>query len=149
MKWSFSHSVHVWLFATQWTVACQAPLSMDFPGRNTGVGCHFLLQGIFLTQGLNLGLQHYRQTLHHLSRQGSPMIQDSDLVSFFCMWPASFTNTVYWTDSPFLTVCSSLLCHRLIIHICMSWFLGSQFCFCWSLCLFLYQYHIFFFNLKI
>ena len=28
----------------------------DFPGKNTGVGCHFLLQGIFLTQGLNTGL---------------------------------------------------------------------------------------------
>ena len=28
----------------------------DFPGRNTGVGCHFLLQGIFLTQGSNLRL---------------------------------------------------------------------------------------------
>ena len=27
---------------------------MDFPGKNIGVGCHFLLQGIFLTQGLNL-----------------------------------------------------------------------------------------------
>ena len=30
---------------TPWTVARQAPLSMDFPGKNTGVGCHFLLQG--------------------------------------------------------------------------------------------------------
>ena len=30
-------------FATPWTVAHQAPLSMDFPGKNTGVGCHFLL----------------------------------------------------------------------------------------------------------
>ena len=29
----------------------------DFPGKNTGVGCHFLLQGIFLTQGLNLWLK--------------------------------------------------------------------------------------------
>ena len=28
------------------------------PGKNTGVGCHFLLQGIFPTQGLNLGLLH-------------------------------------------------------------------------------------------
>ena len=39
----------------QWTVAHQAPLSMghSFPGKNTGVGCDFLLQGIFLTQGLN------------------------------------------------------------------------------------------------
>ena len=30
----------------------------DSPGKNTGVGCHFLLQGIFLTQGLNLNLLH-------------------------------------------------------------------------------------------
>ena len=39
----------------------QAPLSMDFPGKNTGVGCHFLLQGIFLTQGWNPYLLHCRQ----------------------------------------------------------------------------------------
>ena len=32
-------------------------------GKNTGVGCHLLLQGIFLTQGSNLGLQNCRQTL--------------------------------------------------------------------------------------
>ena len=43
-----------------------------FPGNNTGVGCHFLLQGIFLTQGLNPGLLHCRQTLHCLSHWGSP-----------------------------------------------------------------------------
>ena len=35
----------------------------DFPGKKTGVGCHFLLQGFFLTQGSNLGLLHCRQTL--------------------------------------------------------------------------------------
>ena len=40
----------VQLFATPWTVA---PLKWDFPGKNTGVGWHFLLQEIFLTQGLN------------------------------------------------------------------------------------------------
>ena len=44
----------------------------DFPGKNTGVGCHFLLQGIFPTQGSNPGLPHCRQTLYHLSYQGSP-----------------------------------------------------------------------------
>jgi len=44
----------------------------DFPGKNTGVGCHFLLQGIFPTQGSNPGLLHWRQTLYHLSYQGSP-----------------------------------------------------------------------------
>ena len=37
-------------------VAHQAPLSMGSPGKNTGVGCHALLQGIFLTQGSNLRL---------------------------------------------------------------------------------------------
>ena len=43
----------VWLFATPWSVVFQAPLSMGFPSKNTGEGCHFLLQRIFLTQGLN------------------------------------------------------------------------------------------------
>ena len=41
------------------------------PGENTGVGSHFLLQGIFPTQELNLGLLHCRQILYHLSHQGS------------------------------------------------------------------------------
>ena len=44
---------HVWLF-----VAHQAPLSMDSPGKNTGVGCHFLLHRIFPTQGSSLHLLH-------------------------------------------------------------------------------------------
>ena len=39
----------------------------DFPGKSTGVGCHFLLQGIFPTQGLNPGFWHCRHTLHPLS----------------------------------------------------------------------------------
>ena len=43
----------VQLFGTLWTVTHQAPLSWDSPGKNTGVGCHVLLQGIFLIQGLN------------------------------------------------------------------------------------------------
>ena len=43
-----------------------------FHGCGIGVGCHFLLQGIFPTQGLNLGLPHCRQTLYPLSHQGSP-----------------------------------------------------------------------------
>ena len=43
----------------------------DFPGKNTGVGCHSLLQGIFLTQGWNLGLLHYRWILYLLSHQES------------------------------------------------------------------------------
>ena len=43
----------------------------DFPGKSTGVGCRFLLQGIFPTQGSNLSLPHCRQTLYPLSHQGS------------------------------------------------------------------------------
>ena len=44
---------HVRLFAILWTIACQAPLPMGFPGKNTGVGCYFLLQGTLSSQGLN------------------------------------------------------------------------------------------------
>ena len=43
----------------------------DFSGKNTGVGCHFLLQEIFPTQGLKPGLPHCRLMLYHLSHQGS------------------------------------------------------------------------------
>ena len=53
-------------------VAHQAPLFMDSPGQNTGVGSHSPLQGIFPTQGLNPGLLPCRQILYHLSHQGSP-----------------------------------------------------------------------------
>ena len=42
----------------------------DFLGKSTGVGCHFLLQGLFLTQGSNPGLPHCRQTLYYVSHQG-------------------------------------------------------------------------------
>ena len=44
------------------------------PGKNTGVGSYSLLQGIFQTQGSNLGLLHCRWILYHLSYQGSPKI---------------------------------------------------------------------------
>ena len=42
------------------------------PGKNTGVCSHFLLQGIFPTQGLNLALPYCRLILYHLNHQGSP-----------------------------------------------------------------------------
>ena len=50
---------HVQLFSTLWTVALQAPPSMGYSGKNTGVGCHaILLHGTFLTQGSNPHLLH-------------------------------------------------------------------------------------------
>ena len=39
------------------------------PGKNIGVDCHFLLQGIFPTQGSNLGLPHWGQILYCLSHR--------------------------------------------------------------------------------
>ena len=43
----------------------------DFPGKHTGVGCHFLLQGIFLTQGSNLCFLHWQADSLPLDHQGS------------------------------------------------------------------------------
>ena len=60
-------------FATPWTVAHQAPLYWDFPGKNTGVGCHFLLQGIFLTQGLDLHL-HLPTKIHVVKTMVFPVV---------------------------------------------------------------------------
>ena len=45
------------------------------PGKNTGVGCHSLLQGIFPTQGLNQDFLHCKQILYQLSHQGSPFFK--------------------------------------------------------------------------
>ena len=65
----------VWLFVTPWTVTHQTPLSMEFSRQEYWVGCHSLLQRIFPTQGSNLGLPHYRQILHLLSQQRSPVLR--------------------------------------------------------------------------
>ena len=61
----------VWLSATPWTVPVRLLHPWDFLGKITGVGCHFLLQGIVPTQGLNPGLLHCRQALYHLSLKGA------------------------------------------------------------------------------
>ena len=60
------------LFGTPWTTAARLLCPWDSPGKNTGVGSHALLQGIFPTQGLNPGLPHSRHILYRLSHQGSP-----------------------------------------------------------------------------
>ena len=64
-----SHFSHVQFFATPWTMAHQGPLS-------TGLGCHALLQGIFLTQGLNphlLCLLHWHVASLPLVPPGKPL----------------------------------------------------------------------------
>ena len=49
----------------------------------TGVGCHSLLQGIFLTQGMNPGLLHCRQMLYHPSHQGRTVYLFHYVLSLF------------------------------------------------------------------
>ena len=62
-------------FVTPWTVAPQIPCPWDFLGKNTGVGCHFLLQGIFPTQRLNLHLLQWQV-------DSLPLSQHVSLISF-------------------------------------------------------------------
>ena len=65
---------------------------MEFPSKNTGVSCHFLLQGIFLTQESNLGLPHCRQILYLLSHQQNPreILDGTDL--FFVIRKSNVFN---------------------------------------------------------
>ena len=56
------------------TEDCQAPLSMRFPKQEYWLGCHFLSQGIFLTQELNLHLLHWQTDSLPLSHQGRPIL---------------------------------------------------------------------------
>ena len=61
----------------------------DYPGRNTGVGCHFILQEIFPTQELNPGLPHRRWILYHLSHRGSCFLKQG--------WPeVTWPSSVPW-----------------------------------------------------
>ena len=63
-----------------------SPRPWSFAGKNTGVGCHFLLQVIFPTQGSNPSLAHCRQMLHHLSYQGSPhYLMKIHQIKFACL----------------------------------------------------------------
>ena len=91
---------HVSFFATPWTVASQAPLSMEFSNKNTGMGCNFLLQWIFPDQGLNPLLPHCRQILHLLSHWGSPSIFPITflllLLLFFCFLSFSTRMPDLW-----------------------------------------------------
>ena len=82
------------------------------PGKNTGVCCHALLQGIFPTQGLIPGLQHCRQILYHLSYQGKPqskwkcellsLVKERANLIFLSMFWTSSISYVKWTHFIFL-----------------------------------------------
>ena len=103
----------VWLFATPCTIVCQALSPWDFPGKNTGVGCHFLLQGNFLTQGLKPGLLHYRQTLNQLHGGGSEHQVMTMFQTFSCrLWENKWRPTKWEKQrSQWLTII--WVCQRL------------------------------------
>ena len=71
----------------------------DSPGNNTGVGCYFLLQGIFLTQELNPGLPRCRQTLPSES-PGKPILMMLSIFSCTC-WSSLrlLGKNVYWSSN--------------------------------------------------
>ena len=67
---------------------CSPPDSRpwDFSGKTSGVGCRFLLQGVFLTLESSLHLLHHRHILHLLSHLGSPPYlcwEDSIYISYY------------------------------------------------------------------
>ena len=100
---SESHFSRVRLFGTLWTIARQAPLSMGF---STGVGCHFLLQGILPNQRLNLGLPHCGQILYHLSHWIS---HTYTCVSSFLDFLPIQASSEHWVEFPALRSWFSLV----------------------------------------
>ena len=94
-----------YLTLTPWTIAHQVPLSTGFSlGKNTGVGCHFLLQGIVPTQGSNphlLYLLYCQADSSPLMPQGKPKCCDTRTVA--CQPPLSteFSRQEYWSGLPF------------------------------------------------
>ena len=66
----------------------------DSPGKNTEVGCHALLQGIFPTQGSNPDLLHCRWVLYCLSHQENPRILEWVACPFSrgSSWPRNWTR---------------------------------------------------------
>ena len=85
------------------TVAHQAPLSMDSPGKNPGVGCDFLLHGIFVTQGFNLHLLHWQAASRTLSRLVRPLY----FHQMVCLHQRKSANIIVLSDSlaPCLQTC--------------------------------------------
>ena len=72
------------------------------PGKNTGMGCHFLLQGIFLTQEVNPGLLHQSHILYRLNYEGNHMVISIWIVLLLYDFPGGSDGkaSVYNTGVP-------------------------------------------------
>ena len=99
-----SHCSHIQLFVALWTVAYQPTRLLcpwDFPGKNTGVGCHALLQGIFATQELNpclLHLLHWQIGSLSLAPPGKPIsnVRCRLRFIFFPPWTSIYSSETVW-----------------------------------------------------
>ena len=125
MKWKWSRSV---MSDSLWPHGL-GPIRFlcpwDFPGKSAGVDCHFLLQRIFPNQGSNLGLPRCRQTLYHLSHQGSPNLFRVPIIhaipatwrtdkAFQMKWLGN--ETPKYKNSYFLTCYVFCICFFLFFH---------------------------------
>ena len=68
----------------------------DFPGENTGMACHFLLQGIFPTQELNLYLFHWQADSLPLSQLAGWLQQQKLIFSQFWRWKSKIEVLAMW-----------------------------------------------------
>ena len=89
----------------------------DFPGKSTGVGCHFLLQRIFLPQGSNPGPLHYRQTLLQSALPGKSNEAEVNvfLESSYFFYDLANVDNLISGSSAFSK--SSLYIWKLLVHI--------------------------------
>ena len=88
---------HVHFFVTHGLQSTRLFCPWDSPGKNTGVGCHFLLSGIFQTQGSNLSLLHWQADSLPLSHQGclyEVYLELNSSVRALVMCFSLFTNSV-------------------------------------------------------
>ena len=112
-------------------IGCSLPgssLHGDSLGKNTGVGCHALHQGIFTTQGLNPGLPHRRnpdlldcrQILYPLSDHFSSVQSLSCVQLFAIPWTAahqaSLSFTIFWSLVKLMSIVSVMSSNQLIFY---------------------------------
>ena len=112
----------IWLFATRWTVACQAPLPMGFSRQEYWSGFLWPPLGTFPTQGLNLGLLHFRKIffffltiwatreahlqVKHKFKKETACVRSSIATSYFCVQEnpvggyASVNDRQWWACRP-------------------------------------------------
>ena len=110
----------------------------DSPGKNTGVGCHFLLQGIFPIQGSNPGLSQCRQSLYHL-HSGYMFVYFTFSERFFLILFLFFSlifgcagsslphvRFLWFRRARASLLCGAWVCRRAGLSCCGEWALGAQ-----------------------